>query len=308
MADTSDVTLAFATDTNPSAVLAGAIPWKQVNFVSHDFTSQSDTVRSRAITPNAATRDARRFSGGFAGTLSMELARDPELEDLMASALRGAWASDVLKAGVARRSIVFEERVVEEAAPFYTRYRGGVLSGFALEVGTDGLVDIRFPVTGQRIEDDDAPVATATYAAAGAAPVLAGVDFTALTMTGWNDPLDVETITIDLTNNTRADRRLGSADPRSVNYGKREVGIDLSVYFTSNEAYQKFKADGLSAASFGFTVPGGTAGFDFSFDRVRVGSYGKPIPGENQTIMVSLGLIATYDATQGTDFRVTRRA
>lgn len=312
MADTSDVQMAYVVDTDPAAALPvaaapGNTAWKRINFVSHDFVPQSDTVRSRVIRPDAANQEARRFSGGWAGTLSMELARDPELEDLMAYALRGVWATNVLKAGAAKTEVAFEERVVEGANPFYNRYRGGVLGGFALEVGTDGMADIRFPVSGRTIEDGTAALANSAYTAAGTAPVLAGVDFTALTLTGWTNPLDVASISIDLTNNIRTDRRLGSPDPRAVNWGKRDVTIELSAFFEDNEALQKFKADPTVAASFGFTAPGGTAGFDFQFDRARITAYGKPIPGENQTIMVSLSMVATYDATNLTDFRVTRR-
>lgn len=307
MADTSDVQLAFATDTDPTAALAGAIPWKKINFVSHDFAPQADNVRSKVIRPDAATQDARRFSGGFAGTLAMELARDTELEELMAAALRGAWATNVLKAGVAKTQLVFEEKVVEGASPFYNRYRGARLGGFALEVTTDGVADIRFPVTGRSIDDATTIVATSTYTNAGTAPVLIGVDFTGLTLGGFTNQLDIDSITIDMTNNLRADRKLGSRDPRAVNYGKRDVTIDFNAFFRDNEALQKFKADPTASAAFGFTAEGGTSGFDFAFDRCRIVNYGKPIPGENQTIMVAISMVATYDSTNGTDFRITRR-
>lgn len=307
MADTSDAVLAFAADPTPDVALSGAIPWKYVNMVSHDFAPQADNVQSKVIRPDAAVQDVRRFSGGFAGTLSMELARDVELEDLMAAALRGAWASNVLKAGVAKSQLVFEEKVLEGASPFYNRYRGGVVGGFALEVGTDGLADIRFPVTGRKIDDATTAVATSTYSAAGSAPVLAGVDFTGLTLGGFTNTLDVESISIDMTNNLRSDRRLGSPDPRAIPYGKRNVNIEGTLYFEDNEALQKFKADPTVSGTFGFTAPGGTAGFDFYFGRLRIVSYGKPIPGENNTIMVTLGMMATYDATDGTDFKITRR-
>lgn len=311
MADTSDVQMAFVVDTDPAAALPVAVnpgntQWKRINFVSHDFAPQSDSVRSRVLRPDAANQDVRRFSGGFAGTLSMELARDAELEDLLSYALRGAWVTNVLKAGVAKTEVAFEERVTEGGSAFYNRYRGGVLGGFALEVGTDGLADIRFPVTGRSIEDATAALANAAYTASGTAPVLAGVDFTGLTLGGFTNELDVASITIDATNNLRADRKLGSADPRAIPYGKRDINIDFSAFFRDNEALQKFKADPVSSCSFGFTAPGGTAGYTFDFDRTRITSYGKPIPGENQTIMVSMQMVATYDATNGTDFRITR--
>jgi len=312
MADTSDVQMAFVVDTNPAAALPvaaapGNTTWQKINFVSHDFAPQSDTARSRVIRPDAANQEARRFAGGWAGTLAMELARDTELENLLSYALRGTWASNVLKAGVAKTYVAFEEKVLEGASPFYNRYRGGVLGGFALEVGTDGFADIRFPVSGLTIEDATAALANSAYTNAGTAATLHGVDFIGLTLGGFTNPLDVESISIDMTNNLRSDRRLGSKDPRAVNWGKRDVTIEFSAYFEDNEALQKFKADPTIAATFGFTVSGGTAGFDFQFDRARITSYGKPIPGENQTLMVAMSMVATYDTTNATDFRITRR-
>lgn len=307
MADTSDAVMAFALDATPGSALGSGIVWQKINFVSHDLAPQADTIRSKVLRPDAATQEARRISGGYSGTLAMELARDTELETLLAAALRGTWVTNVLKAGVAKPVYVFEEAVLEGAVTNYQRYRGAVIGGFALEVQPDGLCDIRFPISGLTLEDSTTITTTATYTAAGTAPVLAGVDFTSLTLSGFTTTLDVESISIDMTQNTRSDRRLGSKDPRGIPYGKREVGITLTAYFKDNEAFQKFKADGTTAATFGFTVPGGTAGFDFAFARCRVTSYGKPIPGENNTIKVQLGLTATYDTTDATDFKITRR-
>lgn len=306
MADTSDAIMSFAADATPGSALGAAIVWQKINFVSHDLAPQADTVRSKVLRPDASTQEARRISGGWSGTLAMELARDTELESLMAAALRGTWVTNVLKAGVAKNTYVFEEKVTE-ITDFYQRYRGGVIGGFALEVQPDGLCDIRFPVSGLTMEDAIVITTTATYTNAGTAPILAGVDFTSLTLSGFTTTLDVESISIDMTQNTRSDRRLGSKDPRGIPYGKREVSVTLMAYFKDNEAFQKFKADGTTAAAFGFTAPGGTAGFDFAFARARVTSYGKPIPGENNTIKVSLGLTATYDSTDLTDFKITRR-
>jgi hypothetical protein len=305
MADTSDAQIGFALDATPTAVLVTPA-WQLINFVSHDFAPANDVVSSKVIRPDASNKDTRRIGGGFTGTLAMELARDTELETLMSYALRGAWVTNVLKAGVAKNSIAFEEKIFEGATPFYQRYRGTFLGGFALEVTTDGIADIRFPVQGRIMEDDTAIVVGATYPAAGTAPVLLGVEFTALTLSGWTGPMDVEQLSIDMTNNLRADRKLGSKDPRAIPYGKRMAIIDLTAYFRDNEAFQKFKADGTTAASFGFVQSGGTAGFTFQFDRARVTAYGKPVPGENQTIKVTLQLTATYDTTNSTDFRITR--
>lgn len=307
MADTSDVVLSYVADANPTAALGSALVWQKLNFVSHDFAPQADNITSKVIRPDASVQDARRISGGFAGTLAMELARDVELEDLMAKALRGSWVSNVLKAGVLSSMVVFEEKVMEGASPFYQRYRGAVVSGFALEVSPDGLCDVRFPITGMSMEDAIVITTGATYTNAGTGAILAGVDFTSLGLSGFTTTLDVEQISIDMTSNVRADRKLGSKDPRGIPYGKREVMISLTAYFKDNEAFQKFKADGTTACTFGFTVPAGTAGFDFAFARSRIVNYGKPIPGENNTIKVNLELKATYDTTDATDFKITRR-
>lgn len=307
MADTSDAVMSFVNDATPGSALGAGIVWQRMNFVSHDLAPQADTIMSKVLRPDAATQEARRISGGFSGTIAMELARDPELEALMAAALRGAWVSNVLKAGVVKTNLCFEEAVLEGATTYYQRYRGAVIGGFALEVQPDGLCDIRFPVSGLTMEDATAITSGATYTAAGTAPVLAGVDFTSLSLSGFTTTLDVESISIDMTQNTRADRKLGSKDPRGIPYGKREATISLVAYFKDNEAFQKFKADPTTAASFGFTAPGLTSGFDFAFARCRVTGFSKPIPGENNTIKVNLTLTATYDSTDQTDMKITRR-
>ncbi len=306
--DTSESQLAYALDPTPGAPLGSGIAWQKLNFVSHDINPSAESTRSKVLRPDASTQDARRTSFSIGGTLAMELARDPELEALMAIALRGTWVSNVLKAGVAKSLVAFEDKLTTDAgAAAYTRHRGCGLGGFALEVSQDGLADIRFPIMGWDTETAAAITTTATYVNAGTAPVAAGVDFTGLTLSGLTNQLDLESISIDMTNNMRTDRKLGSQKPRGTAWGQREVNIEMTAWWEDNEAYEKFKADGVTAASFGFTPPGGTAGFDFAFDRCRFSSFGRPIPGQNQTIQATLGLIATYDSTNGTDFRITRR-
>lgn len=306
MADTSDVQLAFATDATPNVALGSGISWQLLNFVSEDFDPDTSTTQSKTIRPDASLKDVRVTQIAAGGTLAMELSRDPELDVLLAAALRGAWVSNVLKAGVAKTKLVFEEKVMEGASPFYSRYRGIVLGGFSLNAGSDGLVDITFPVVGTTIEDGTAITTSATYVQPGTTAVLAGVDFTGLTDSGLTTQLDVNTVAFDMTNNVRSDPKMGSKSPRDTPYGKRVTTITASLYFSSNEAFQKFKAEGVRAVSFGFAAPGGTAGLTFSWPRCRATSYGKPIPGENQTIMVQVEFTATYDGTAATDFSITR--
>jgi hypothetical protein len=306
MSDTSDVTLAFAVDANPNTALPASIAWQLLNFVSEDLDPDVDTSTSKALRPDASTKDVRVTRIGASGSLAVELSRDPELDTLLATALRGAWVSNVLKAGVLKTKLVVEEKVLEGTSPFYNRFRGCVLGGFSLNAGTDGMVDITFPIQGMTIEDAIVISTTATYVNAGTTPVLAGVDFTGLTDSGLTTQLDVASVSFDMTNNVRSDPKMGSKTPRDTPFGRRQTTISASLYFASNEALQKFKAEGVRSVSFGFLTPGATAGITFTWPRCRATNYGKPIPGENQTIMVAVEFIATYDGTAATDFSITR--
>lgn len=306
MADTSDVTLAFATDATPGSALGSAIAWQLLNFVSEDFDPDTSTTQSKTIRPDASLKDVRVTQIASGGTLACELSRDPEFDTLLAAALRGAWVSNVLKAGVVKTKFAFEEKVLEGASPFYTRYRGITLGGFSLNATADGIVDVTFPAQGMTIEDAVTTTTGATYVQPGTTSVLAGVDFTGLTDSGLTTQLDVNTVSFDMTNNLRSDPKMGSKTPRDTPYGKRVTTIKANLYFASNEAFQKFKAEGVRAVSFGFVTPGATAGLTFSWPRCRATNYGKPIPGENQTIMVDVEFTATYDGTAATDFSITR--
>lgn len=306
MSDTSDVTLAFAVDANPGAAIPASTAWQLLNFVSEDFDPDVDTSMSKALRPDASNKEVRVTRIGASGTLAVELSRDAELDTLLAAALRGAWVSNVLKAGVLKTKLMFEEKVLEGALPFYNRFRGVVLGGFSLNAGTDGMVDITFPIQGMTIEDGTAITTTATYVQPGTTPVLAGVDFTGLADSGLTTQLDVASVSFDMTNNIRSDPKMGSKTPRDTPYGKRAITISASLYFASNEAFQKFKAEGTRAVAFGFLTPGATSGITFSWNRCRATNYGKPIPGENQTIMVAVEFVATYDPTTATDFFITR--
>jgi len=308
MADTSDVQLAYAIDANPTAALGSGIAWQLLNFVSEDIDPDIETAQSKVIRPDASLKEVRRMAERSTGTLAMELSRDAEFDALLAISLRGSWVSNQLKAGVAKSLIVVEERTMEGTSAFYNRFRGCLLNGFTLNATTDGMVDVTFPVLGLQTEDATAITTTATYVQPGTTPVLAGVDFTGLTDSGLTAQLDVGSVSFDMTNNGRQDAKLGSKTPRSVSWGKRVTTITAELFFASNEALQRFKADPVRAVSFGFKTPDATSQINFNWGRCRATNYGKPIPGENQTIMVQIEFTATYDPTSATDFNITRVA
>lgn len=302
MADTSESTMAFIAEAT-YGVTPTTPAFKGLRFVSETLSQNVDTLVSNEVRADAMVADVRRSTVQVGGEIQFELESDTNFQDLMAAALRGTWTTNVVKGGVLKPSFTFERKVVGSALTTYMRFLGCRLETFSLNIAPDQLVTGSLGVVGASHATATAVIAGATYTAAGSNPVMAGADITAIALSGVAG-VDYMSATLNVTNNLRVQRKLGTTSARGVGYGRRQITGEINAYFEDVTAYNVFIND--STPSLSFTVTNGANSYAVSLPKIRITSGEVPNDGNDNDFMVKLGYQAIYDSGITSDIQITR--
>ncbi len=302
MADTSDSSMAFIAEAT-YGVTPATPAFKGLRFLSETLSQSVDTLVSNEIRTDATVADVRRSTVQCSGEIQFELAAEPNFQDLMAAALRGAWTANVAKGGVLKPSYTFERKIIGAATTTYMRFLGCRVESLSLNIVPDQLVTGSLGVTGASHATATAVITGATYTAAGTQAVMAGADITAIALSGVAG-VDYMSATLNITNNLRVQRKLGTTSARGVGYGRRQITGEIQAYFEDVTAYNTFIND--SVPSLTFTVTNGGQNYQFNIPKIRITSGEVPNDGNDNDFMVKLGYQAIFDSGISSDIQITR--
>lgn len=306
--DSSQSTLNFIAET-----VAGTTPatpaFKGVRITGETLVANFESQISNELSTNADVIDVRKTGLSTSGDINFELHADPNLEDLIAGALRGAWATDVLKAGSLKPSFTLERKLAGDSGTSYFRFQGSYFNGMSLNITPEEIITGSLRVTGIGQATDTAIIAGATYAApplsAATAPMMVGTDVSAATVSGITG-VDFSALTIEVDNNNRIQRKLAAVGgkARGVGYGRRSITGTLTAYFETLQLYQAFTSD--LSPSITATISDGTNNYTIVLPRVRFTGGEVPTPGIDQDIMLTLNYQAVYNSGTSTAMQITR--
>jgi hypothetical protein len=304
MTTTSEASFAFI-----PAVTFGVTPatpaFKNLRFTSESFAPQFDTKISDEIRADATIREIRRSGLTAAGDLNFELHRSANLEEVMAAALRGTWATNTLKAGTQTPSFTLERKIEMGATDYYHRFEGTRFSGMSLSVAPEEFVtgSMKAMSAGHTVASTIVTGATYPTVVGVDGPPMVGVDVSTLQISALTG-IDFLGMTFEVDNNLRMQRKIGQLAARGIGYGRRQITGTLQCYFVDLTAYNLLMNDTVS--SIVATVSDGTNSFTFTFPRIRFTGGEVPNGGNDQDFQLTLNWQATYDSTLATDMQVTR--
>jgi len=304
MADSSENTLAVIAEAT-----AGTTPatpaFKLIRITNENLVANFETLISNEIRADATVSDVRRTGVSVSGEVNFELHKSLIFEDLLAAAIRGSWVTNVAKGGVLKPSFSMERKVVGPVDTNYFRFTGCRIGGISLNLNPDELVTGAFRVTGTAHATATSIITGATYGAATSNPVMAGVDVTSLAVSGVAG-VDYTGLTLEIDNQLRIQRKLGSTSARGVGYGRRLITGTLTAYFEDLTAYNAFMNN--STPSIVSTISDGTDSFTITIPKVRFTGGEVPTPGNDQDVMLTLNWHAIYDSGISSDIQVARNA
>lgn len=240
--------------------------------------------------------------GGKATTLALPVEmKHTEFDALLESALFGAWATDVLKAGVTKKSFTMEVGYTDIAQ--YHAFTGLIVNSFSLSVSTDATVTGTFNFVGQ----DMTPAGATIDNAGGLTPVGANRSFDSFSGVineGGSAIAIVTAVEISIENGLTPAKVIGSDIPQEYFDGRCNVTGTISAFFEDAVLLNKFLNETPSDLDFTLTDPDANT-LQFEIPRIIYTGGSAPVSGE-AGIVIALPFQAIYDVTEDTALKITR--
>jgi len=276
--------------------------FKELRRTSGNLRTKKTTAKSDQITLDRNVRDEYMVAQDIEGSYDFEFSADT-LDDLLAGALRGTWATNNLVNGVTEPSFTFEETIDLGGSYVYHRFDGCMIDTMALNFASRKAIAGSVNIKGQQQTLATAIVSGATYTAATTTPVETAVNVASLTVAGAS--AKVRSLSLNVANNLRGRETVGSLYTDSFGMGMCDVTGTIEAYFESNALFQSVLDHGGGAITL---TAGGTANKKYTFllPNARFLAGAIMLGGKDEDVRVSIPFRALYDATTAGSIKITR--
>jgi hypothetical protein len=241
-------------------------------------------------------------SGELSGEI--EWADDDVLDLWLQSAMRGAWATDVLKDGTTKNGLTIEQTYEQGATDTFYRLTGFMVNTLSVSI-TPGQA-VRSSFSGMALDGDvdTAIIAGATYTAAGTEQVMSGCDVTAISAYGLSSPQFLG-MRVNINSNARLVHKLGSRTAFQQGLGRFRVTVELDVYLENAAAITAALANTAGAISCTF---GPTTNKRYKFDaaNARILDHRPANSTNDMDEYVTLICGCMHDVSDASAFKITR--
>lgn len=295
---------ANASDTRLSYVAEstwGTTP-SSPSFANLRFTSESlqwakETVRSDEIRPDRNVVDEIMIGRSSAGSLDFELSYG-SFDALIESLMFSTWQTNTIKNGAgAGQSFTFERRLALPGGTYdYHRFVGMVVNTMSLNVTAGQIVTGSFGLMGKYGGRDTSILGSATYADANQNSVMnAANDFASLSIGSHSPAPLIRSLSLEVTNNLRAQQAVGALDAVGLGAGRFEVTGSMECYFTSGALLESFLDHDALSLQF---VLGSDSGKKYRFTLPTILLTGEPganAQSNDDDVMCTLNFTAVLD-------------
>lgn len=276
-----------------------------LRYTGESFNIDTETAVSQEIRPDRNIPDLIRVGSGASGGFEFEMSYGT-LDDLLASLLFSSWTTDVVENGVTPSSFSFERKLETGATDAYHRFTGMYPSEMSLNIEAGAIVTGSMGFMGKGGSVATTAITGATYNPANTKQLMNAVsDFAGLTMTGITGTPQIMNLGLNLSNNLRGQKAIGSLDNVGIGYGRFEATGSIRAYFENNSLLSAY----LAGTSFNlqFTL-GNTTGEKYTIllPKVKIEAANAPSPGNDQDVMTDLTFRGLYDSTEGSTIKITR--
>ena len=230
--------------------------------------------------------------------------RDGDFDVFLESAMLNTWATNVLKVGTTPKFMSIEDYAADiDQARVFT---GMSVSTMGISLAPNQMVTTTFGMVGK---DMTMSATEKTQdAASGAAPFDAYSGDISIGNVGGATPVAIVTALDFTLNNSYAPTFvIGDDSAPSLEYGRAEVEGTLTAYFEDAALINRFLNETETEIEVSVDDPTGANSYTFSFPRVKINSADVGVDGPTSR-MISMSFVALYDATEGTNLKITRPA
>ena len=272
-------------------------------FTTHSLNLTKDRVAGNDIQADRMTRVDRQGNRQVGGDIVTDL-RDADYDTFLESAMLNTWATNVLKVGVTPKFFSVEDYAADiDQARLFT---GLTVSTMGVSLAPNQMVVTTFGMVGK---DMSMSATEKTQdAASGAAPFDAYSGDLAIGNVGSSSAVAIVTgLDFTLNNSYAATFVIGDDSAPSHEYGRAEVEGTLTAYFEDASLINRFLNETESELEVSVDDPTGANAYTFLFPRIKINSADVGVDGPTSR-MITMSFVALYDATEGTNLKITRPA
>ncbi len=272
-------------------------------FSTHSLNLTKDRVAGNDIQADRMPRVDRHGNRQVAGDIAVDL-RDGDYDDFLESAMLNTWATNVLKVGVTPKFMSIEDYAADiDQARVFT---GCSVSSMAISLAPNQMVTTTFSMVGKDMTVSGTE--KTQDAASGAAPFDAYSGDLSIGNVGGAAPVAIVTALDFTLNNSYAPTFvIGDDSAPSLEYGRAEIEGTFTAYFEDASLINRFLNETETEIEVSVDDPTGANTYTFTFPRVKINSADVGVDGPTSR-MISLSFVALYDATEGTNLKITRPA
>lgn len=272
-------------------------------FSTHSLNLTKDRVAGNDIQADRMTRVDRHGNRQVSGDIVADL-RDGDYDAFLESAMLNTWSTNVLKVGTAPKFFSIEDYAADiDQARVFT---GMSVSTMGISMAPNQMVTTTFGMVGK---DMSISATEKTQdAASGAAPFDSYSGDIGIGNVGGASSVAIVTgLDFTLTNSFAPTFVIGDDSAPSLEYGRAEVEGTLTAYFEDASLINRFLNETETEIEVSVDDPTGANTYTFLFPRVKINSADVGVDGPTSRI-INMSFVALYDATEGTNLKITRPA
>jgi len=272
-------------------------------FSTHSLNLTKDRVAGNDIQADRMPRVDRHGNRQVAGDIAVDL-RDADYDDFLESALLNTFSTNVLKVGVTPKFFSIEDYAADiDQARVFT---GCSVSSMAISLAPNQMVTTTFSMVGKDMTISSTQ--KTQDAASGAAPFDAYSGDIAIGNVASSSAVAIVTgLDFTLNNSFAPTFVIGDDSAPSLEYGRAEIEGTITAYFEDAALITRFLNETESELEVSVNDPTGANAYTFLFPRIKINSADVGVDGPTSRI-ISMSFVALYDATEGTNLKITRPA
>lgn len=270
-------------------------------FNTHSIDLSKDRVEGNEIQSDRMTRVDRHGNKQAGGSVEVDL-RKGDFDEFIESAFFSSFSTDVIKVGTTPKYFTIEDAA--EDISQYRTFTGMAVSGMSVSIAPNQMVSTTFDMVGKDMTQ------AATTASTGGTPTAASSNqpfdsYSGTISDGGSAVSIVTSIDFSIQNSLAPTFVVGSDAAQSLEYGRAVVEGTMTVYYEDATLINKFLNETESTIEVSVDDPTGSNSYTFLFPRVKYN--GASVPVQNpQSRLITMPFVGLYDATEGTNLKLTR--
>ena len=270
-------------------------------FSTHSLNLTKDRVAGNDIQADRMPRVDRHGNRQVAGDIVVDL-RDADYDAFLEAAMLNTWSTNVLKVGTTPKFFSIEDYAADvDQARLFT---GMSVSTMGVSLAPNQMVTTTFGMVGKDMTIG--AVQKTQVAASGAAPFDAYSGDIAIGNVASSSAVAIVTgLDFTLNNSYAPTFVIGDDSAPSLEYGRAEIEGTLTAYFEDATLINRFLNETESELEVSVNDPTGANAYTFLFPRIKINSADVGVDGPTSRV-ISMSFVALYDATEGTNLKITR--